>query len=196
MGMLDIHINVRVGIIESIIWRRKRWHKMWGNGTWIAKVRWNRTWIMKVRWNGTCIMKVRRNRTWIAKVRMNWTWIVKGRMSWTWIAKGRRSGTWIVKVRRNRIKCMGFESIGRVLCLYVSGASAFSFEVSGTVMVRTFKSWRRTWTKSIDKILIWHHCKSTNEGEGHARRARDLGEWQRTVKQRLSLKSSKTVQVM
>ena len=55
---------------------------------------------------------------------------MKGRRNETWIAKVRRSGTWIVKVRRNRIECMGFRSISRVLCLYVSGASAFSFEVS------------------------------------------------------------------
>ena len=117
MGMLNIHVNIRVSI-ESITWRRKRWHKVRRNGTSVMK-RW-----LRQGWNRRCMCYC--------------------------------------------IRCMGFKSIGRVFCLYVSGASAFSFEVSRTV--GTCKGWRRR-TKGIGVILIWHHCKCTSQ---RARWARDL----------------------
>lgn len=123
MGMLDIHVNVRVGI-ESITRRRMRRHKVRRNGTWVVK-RW-----LRQGWNRQC----------------------------------------------SCIGCMGFRCVGRVLSLYMSGASTFGFEVSGTV--ETCKGWRRR-TKGIGMISIWHHCKSMSQGVWPARRA---DEWHRSVR--------------
>ena len=141
MGVLDIHVNVRVGI-ESVTRRRKRWHRVRRNGTWIVK-----------RWH-----KMRRNRTWIVKRGLQQGW--------------NRRCTSVCSC----IGCMGFRSVGRVLCLYVSGASAFGFEVSGTV--GTCKGWRRR-TKDIGMISIWHHYKSISRGVWPAGR---VGEWHRSVR--------------
>ena len=133
MGMLDIHVNVGIGI-ESVTWRRGMLDIHANVGISIESVPWRRR---------------RRH-----KVRRNGTWVVK---RWLWQGWNR---WWTCN-------CIGY----MVLCFYVSGASAFGFEVSGTV--GACKGWRRR-TKVIDMISIWHHCKSISQAVRPARRARDL----------------------
>ena len=73
---------------------------------------------------------------------------------------------------------MGFRSVVKVLCYYVSSASIYASEVSGTVMVGTCKGWMRR-TKGITMSSIWHHCRSISQDANELESRRDVGEWHR-----------------